>query len=217
MRSTDSEIVGYLRVVQILDSLPALVGYVDLDLRIVYANKLIEEWYQRPLSELVGMQLKTLFSAEHYQTVETLLRKVLDGTEVNEEREIQYPDGETRQVNLNYIPDRSNGQVLGYFFLVQDVTERNRAQEAYCRAWNSKLCLSSLDREENGFNPSDSAIWNTLNSGNTKRPYSGADPGVAKRQNPSSSARALEMSVVLITKLNGPKRWGMPIRSPASL
>ena len=63
MRSTDSEIVGYLRVVQILDSLPALVGYVDLDLRIVYANKLIEEWYLRPLSELVGMQLKTLFSA----------------------------------------------------------------------------------------------------------------------------------------------------------
>ena len=103
MRSTDSEIVGYLRVVQILDSLPALVGYVDLDLRIVYANKLIEEWYQRPLSELVGMQLKTLFSVEHYQTVETLLRQVLDGTEVNEEREIQYPDGETRQVNLNYI------------------------------------------------------------------------------------------------------------------
>ena len=144
MRSTDSEIVGYLRVVQILDSLPALVGYVDLDLRIVYANKLIEEWYQRPLSELVGMQLKTLFSAEHYQTVETLLRQVLDGTEVNEEREIQYPDGETRQVNLNYIPDRSNGQVLGYFFLVQDVSERNRTQDAL-RAINAELDRRILD------------------------------------------------------------------------
>ena len=144
MRSTDSEIVGYLRVVQILDSLPALVGYVDLDLRIVYANKLIEEWYQRPLSELVGMQLKTLFSAEHYQTVETLLRQVLDGTEVNEEREIQYPDGETRQVNLNYIPDSSNGQVLGYFFLVQDVSERNRAQDAL-RAINAELDRRILD------------------------------------------------------------------------
>ena len=116
MRSTDSEIVGYLRVVQILDSLPALVGYVDLDLRIVYANKLIETWYQRPLDELVGMQLKTLFSAEHYQTVEGLLGQVLAGKEVNEEREIQYPDGETRQVNLNYIPDSSTGRFWVTFF-----------------------------------------------------------------------------------------------------
>ena len=63
---------------------------------------------------------------------------MLAGTEVDEEREIQYPDGETRHVHLNYIPDRSDDQVLGYFFLVQDVTERNRAQEAL-RAINADL------------------------------------------------------------------------------
>ena len=138
MISNTSGVVGYLRIVQILDSLPALVGYVDLDLRIIYANKLIEAWYQRPLSELIGMQLKTLFSAEHYQTVETLLQQVLAGTEIDEEREIRYPDGETRHVHLNYIPDRDDQQVLGYFFLVQDVTERNRAQMAL-RAINAVL------------------------------------------------------------------------------
>ena len=144
MRSTDSEIVGYLRVVQILDSLPALVGYVDLDLRIVYANKLIETWYRRPLDELVGMQLKTLFSAEHYQTVEGLLGQVLAGTEVNEEREIQYPDGETRQVNLNYIPDSSNGQVLGYFFLVQDVTVTPKLSERLSSGISSGVPIQIL-------------------------------------------------------------------------
>ena len=50
------------QLVQIMDSLPGLVGYVDLNLTIVYANRLIEEWYQRPRSELVGMQLKALFT-----------------------------------------------------------------------------------------------------------------------------------------------------------
>jgi len=40
---------NYARLVQILDSLPGLVDYVHLELRIVYANKLIETWYQRPL------------------------------------------------------------------------------------------------------------------------------------------------------------------------
>jgi len=118
----------YARLVQILDSLPGLVGYVDLDLRIVYANKLIEAWYQRPLSQLVGMQLNTLFSKEHYKTVETLLQSVLSGKEVDEQREIYYPDGRTRQVHLNYIPDLNGARVLGYFFLVQDVTEYHQAQ-----------------------------------------------------------------------------------------
>lgn len=118
----------YARLVQILDSLPGLVGYVDLDLRIVYANKLIETWYQRPLSELLGMQLNTLFSNEHYQTVETLLQSVLSGKEVDEQREIYYPDGCTRQVHLNYIPDLNGDHVLGYFFLVQDITEYHQAQ-----------------------------------------------------------------------------------------
>jgi two-component system sensor kinase FixL len=118
----------YARLVQILDSLPGLVGYVDLDLRIVYANKLIEAWYQRPLSQLVGMQLNTLFSKEHYKTVETLLQSVLSGKEVDEQREIYYPDGRTRQVHLNYIPDLNGDRVLGYFFLVQDVTEYHQAQ-----------------------------------------------------------------------------------------
>ena len=104
------------------------MGYVDLDLRIVYANKLIETWYQRPLSELLGMQLNTLFSNEHYQTVETLLQSVLSGKEVDEQREIYYPDGCTRQVHLNYIPDLNGDHVLGYFFLVQDITEYHQAQ-----------------------------------------------------------------------------------------
>ncbi len=57
------------QLVQLMDSLPGLVGYVDLDLKIVYANRLTEVWYQQPLTELVGMHLKTLFTEEHYKTV----------------------------------------------------------------------------------------------------------------------------------------------------
>lgn len=119
---------------QIMDSLPGLVGYVDLQLKIVYANRLIETWYQRSRSELVGMQLKTLFSEEHYQTVETLLQRVLSGDEINEEREISYPDGITRMVHLNYIPDRGEAGVSGYFFLVRDVSQRHQAEVALKQA-----------------------------------------------------------------------------------
>ena len=122
------------QLVQIMDSLPGLIGYVDLNQTIVYANKLIEEWYQRPRSELVGMQLKTLFTEEHYRTVEALLDGVLSGEEINDEREIRYPDGVTRRVHLNYIPDRDASGISGYFFLVRDVSQRHAAELALQQA-----------------------------------------------------------------------------------
>jgi two-component system sensor kinase FixL len=122
------------QLVQIMDSLPGLVGYVDLDLKIVYANRLVEVWYQQPRTELVGMQLKTLFTEEHYKTVEALLQRVLSGEEINDERDISYPDGVTRRVHLNYIPDRDEAGTNGYFFLVRDVSERYAAELALKQA-----------------------------------------------------------------------------------
>jgi two-component system sensor kinase FixL len=122
------------RLVQIMDSLPGLVGYVDLELKIVFANRLIEQWYQLPLDNLVGMQLKTLFTDEHYQTVEALLKRVLSGEVINEEREISYPDGITRMVHLNYMPDTDSSGVNGYYFLVRDVTQRHNAEAALKQA-----------------------------------------------------------------------------------
>ncbi len=122
------------RLGQIVDALPALVGYVDLDQRVVFSNRVIERWYQRPLSTILGKQLRSLFSEVHYRTVEALLERVLSGEEIDEEREITYPDGVTRFVHLNYIPHFDDGEVQGYFFLVNDVTERRRAQEALRRS-----------------------------------------------------------------------------------
>lgn len=122
------------QLVQIMDSLPGLVGYVDLDLKIVYANQLIESWYQMSRTELVGMELNTLFTEEHYKTVEALLQRVLSGEEINDERDISYPDGVTRRVHLNYIPDRDDAGINGYFFLVRDVSERYAAELALKQA-----------------------------------------------------------------------------------
>ncbi len=122
------------QLAQIMDSLPGLVGYVDLDLKIVYANQLIETWYQKPRTLLVGMHLKSLFTEEHYEIVESLLQRVLSGEEISDEREISYPDGVTRRVHMNYIPDRDEAGINGYFFLVRDVSQRYAAELALKQA-----------------------------------------------------------------------------------
>ena len=123
---------------EIMDALPAMVGYVDLDQRIVFANKQMEYWYKLKREDLIGMQLKTLFSRKHYETVEPLLEQVLSGTEVNDETTITYADEVCRDVHLNYIPHVDDGNVLGYFFLVRDISLRKRA-ECLLKGYNEEL------------------------------------------------------------------------------
>ncbi len=116
------------RLQQIVDALPAMTGYVDLNQRIVFANRQLESWYCLDRDTLVGMSLRDLFTDEHYQTVETLLEQVLSGKEISQESIISYPDGMRRDVHLNYIPDLQDGKVPGYFFLVRDISVRKRAE-----------------------------------------------------------------------------------------
>ena len=52
------------RLTQIVDALPVLVGYVDLNQRIVVANQAIEVWYQQPRDEIIGTRLRDLFEPD---------------------------------------------------------------------------------------------------------------------------------------------------------
>ena len=81
------------RLQQIVDALPAMTGYVDLNQRIVFANRQLESWYCLGRDDLIGMSLRDLFTDEHYHTVEALLERVLSGKEVSQESTITYPDG----------------------------------------------------------------------------------------------------------------------------
>lgn len=123
------------RLQQIVDALPAMTGYVDLNQRIVFANRQLESWYCLGRDDLIGMSLRDLFTDEHYHTVEALLERVLSGKEVSQESTITYPDGICRDVHLNYIPDIQEGQVLGYFFLVRDISIRKHAERELRRAY----------------------------------------------------------------------------------
>ena len=143
------------RLQQIVDALPAMTGYVDLNQRIVFANRQLESWYCLSRDDLIGMSLRDLFTDEHYHTVETLLEQVLSGKEVSQESTITYRDGVCRDVHLNYIPDVQDGRVLGYFFLVRDISTRKRTERELRQAYeklderirHATAALESSNRE----------------------------------------------------------------------
>jgi PAS domain S-box-containing protein len=116
----------------ITDALPALISYVDADRRYQFSNKAYEEWFGH---EAQGKHLEEMLGTTAYKTISGYVDRVLAGEFVTYETEIPYKDGGTRFVNAAYIPDgRENGQVRGFFALIQDITERKDAEEEL-RQW----------------------------------------------------------------------------------
>lgn len=116
----------------ITDALPALISYVDADQRYQFSNKAYEEWFGH---EAQGKHLEEVLGTAAYKTISGYVDRVLMGEFVTYETEIPYKDGGARFVNAAYIPDgRGNGQVKGFFALIQDITERKEAEEEL-RQW----------------------------------------------------------------------------------
>ena len=116
----------------ITDAFPALISYVDADKRYQFNNKAYKDWFGH---EAQGKHLEEVLGNVAYQTISGYVDNVLKGETVMYETEIPYKDGGTRFVNATYVPDRgTNGQVKGFFALVQDITESKQAEEEL-RQW----------------------------------------------------------------------------------
>lgn len=118
----------------ITDNLPVLIVRWDREQRYRFANKPAERWYGRPASEIVGKTIPEVFGAKAHEKVRWAIEKGLSGEVVRFEEQLEYPDGITRNVEIAYIPDRApDGEVLGCFALVQDLTERKKLEAELLR------------------------------------------------------------------------------------
>jgi len=117
---------------RVIDALPALVSYIDKDRRYQLMNKAYAEWFGE---KTLGEHMQEVLGEAAYKKISKYVDKVLRGEATSFETEIPYQDGGERYVHATYIPDvAANGQIKGFFVLVQDMTERNQTQEEL-RRW----------------------------------------------------------------------------------
>jgi len=128
-------------IITVTDNLPGLVGYWDLDLRCRFANRAYREFFGRSAEEIVGMPINTLFGDEVQEQNHQLIQAVLAGEPQRFERQMRSASGEISQGFAHYIPDWRDGQVIGFFVLVTDVTSLKQA-EGELRELNDKLELA---------------------------------------------------------------------------
>jgi signal transduction histidine kinase len=127
----------------VLDHIPALVGFIDRDLRIRSANQAVCDYYGRTKRQVLGRPGLEVVGPEVYRRLQPGLEAALSGESVtfyDIEPDCYGPgiDGVSEE---HYVPRfGSNGQVIGFDFISIEATarwhaglEREVALRALCR------------------------------------------------------------------------------------
>ena len=118
------------RIRLITDAVPALIGYVDAEQRFRFTNKPYEDWFGRPRSEINGQPMNKVFGPDLYRLRRPFVEKALAGQRVTFELDLTTAAGPVCYGLATYVPHFGpDGAVLGFFSLIQDITERRKAAE----------------------------------------------------------------------------------------
>ncbi|HET6469217.1 MAG TPA: PAS domain-containing protein, partial [Geminicoccaceae bacterium] len=119
----------------IADAMPALIAYVDSGLRYRFVNRGYEDWFGHSRAEIEGRTVREVLGDEAFEAIRARIEAALAGQSTVYEGLVPYRDGNPRYVEARYTPHRGPaGEVLGFYALVIDISERKRADEAIARA-----------------------------------------------------------------------------------
>jgi PAS domain S-box-containing protein len=114
----------------VTNTLPVLISYVDAEERYQFNNTTYEEWFNLPATEIYGKTILEISGPESYARVKPYINRVLAGEKLSYETQLNFPALGPREVSVNYVPHRNGSEVLGYFALINDITDQKKAQVA---------------------------------------------------------------------------------------
>ena len=115
----------------ITDNLPPLISYIDRDYRYRLNNRAYETWFGLRRDEIVGRRVKEVLGDEAWERLRPRMEAAVAGRRVTFEDEIPYRHGGARWVSGAYVPHFGpDGRVRGFAVLINDISERRRAEGA---------------------------------------------------------------------------------------
>ncbi|MFN6487489.1 MULTISPECIES: AAA family ATPase [unclassified Nostoc] len=117
----------------ITDALPVSIGYIDAEKRYRFVNRTYEIWCNCSRDEILGKSVRELvdrIDRMSYQMIEPYINQALRGETTTFEVEMPLPVGK-KYLSVTLIPDfDANAQVIGYYALNTDISDRKRAEHA---------------------------------------------------------------------------------------
>jgi PAS domain S-box-containing protein len=119
---------GERRIRLITDAMPALISYVDAGEIYQFINEPYSRWIGRPESDIIGRSMSEVLPPEFYERRKDYVGRALSGESVTFEVELTPTGAERPAFGLaTSVPHfGDNQEILGFFTLVQDITERRR-------------------------------------------------------------------------------------------
>ncbi len=135
----------------LVESVPALVAYVDRDGILRLANRRFREWLSLDPARLAGRHVRDIMGPDLYPKVEPLMERAIRGESVAFDRWVKV-EGGARYLATHLVPHRTpDGELNGCYVLTSDLTSHKRAEErAAFIADCGKLLISSWDNESSG-------------------------------------------------------------------
>lgn len=126
------------RIRLITDAVPALISYINRDLKYEFANQQFEKWYGTGRDEIVGKSLLDVLGDTAFELHKPYIELALQGKTVEFEVEDKGPEPLQRFSQKTYAPHYDNhNNIVGFFALEQDVTRQRRTRQALKVAYDN--------------------------------------------------------------------------------
>ncbi|MDB5133819.1 MAG: cph1 4 [Mucilaginibacter sp.] len=112
----------------ITDNLPAMIAYWNADLQCLFANKPYMEWFEKNPTEILGINKRNLLDKEEFEMHAAHIQNVLNGKPESFERAFYKSNGAKIFTHTQYLPDKQDSVIKGFYSLVYDVTEIKLAE-----------------------------------------------------------------------------------------
>lgn len=106
----------------ITDAMPVLISYVRKDKTYAFVNKAYETLYKRKKEEIIGRPVWETIGIKAYNNSLTLIERALEGECVESEALQDYSEAGRKWVNISLVPHKVEGEIVGFFALVEDIT-----------------------------------------------------------------------------------------------
>jgi diguanylate cyclase (GGDEF)-like protein/PAS domain S-box-containing protein len=144
------------RLLDLLNSIPAMVGYFDMEERCQYANDAGLKSNGLERSQIPGLSLRAVLGDANYAQHEPYVHEVLQGRRARFQGKLPF-QGRTAYFQAHLIPDRIDGGAQrGFYVMTFDVTAMKEAQFEQARvegrlraiADNLPVLISYIDQDQ---------------------------------------------------------------------
>lgn len=117
------------RLELIVDTIPGLFSYVDMNEKYLYVNEAYAAWYGYKKPDVIGKTFSDIIPAEVYNDFKPKIQKISSGEESHYSQTVRGPDGRNHILDIRNLPHfDKNNKPKAFLTSLQDVTEKREEE-----------------------------------------------------------------------------------------